>query len=201
MIVVTGATGQLGRLVTQSLLAKVPASRIVAAVRRPERAADLAALGVQVRQADYNKPATLGAAFKGAEKVLLISSSAVGQRAEQHFNVIEAAKRAQVALVAYTSLLHADTSSLGLAAEHQATEAVLKSSGVPYALLRNSWYTENYLASIPAALEHGAYIGSAGQGRIASAPRADYAAAAAQVLTLDDQAGKLYERERPAAPP
>jgi NAD(P)H dehydrogenase (quinone) len=193
MIVVTGATGQLGRLVIQALLAKVPASHIVAAVRQPERAADLAALGVQVRQADYTQPATLDAAFAGAEKVLLISSSEVGQRAPQHRNVIEAAQRAGVALLAYTSVLHADTSPLGLAAEHQATEAMLRTAGLPYVLLRNGWYTENYLASIPPALQHGAFIGSAGAGRIASAARADYAAAAAEVLTQPDQAGKVYE--------
>lgn len=193
MIVVTGATGQLGRLVIQSLLTKLPAAQIVAAVRQPERAADLAELGVQVRQADYTKPATLDAAFHGAEKVLLISSSEVGQRTAQHKNVIDAAKRAGVALLAYTSLLHADRSPLGLAAEHQATEALLKESGLPYVLLRNGWYTENYLASIPPALQHGAYIGSAGDGRIASAARADYAEAAAAVLTLTGQAGKVYE--------
>ena len=193
MIVVTGATGQLGRLVIQSLLTKLPAAQIVAAVRQPERAADLAELGVQVRQADYTKPATLDAAFKGAEKILLISSSEVGQRTAQHKNVIDAAKRAGVSLLAYTSLLHADRSPLGLAAEHQATEALLQESGVPHVLLRNGWYTENYLASIPPALQHGAYIGSAGEGRIASAARADYAEAAAAVLTQAGQAGKVYE--------
>lgn len=193
MIVVTGATGQLGRLVIQSLLTKLPAAQIVAAVRQPERAADLAELGVQVRQADYTKPVTLDAAFKGAEKILLISSSEVGQRTAQHKNVIDAAKRAGVSLLAYTSLLHADRSPLGLAAEHQATEALLQESGVPHVLLRNGWYTENYLASIPPALQHGAYIGSAGEGRIASAARADYAEAAAAVLTLTGQAGKVYE--------
>jgi uncharacterized protein YbjT (DUF2867 family) len=150
MIVVTGATGQLGRLVIQSLLAKVPAAQIIAAVRQPTRAADLAALGVQVRQADYSQPATLDAAFQGASKLLLISSSELGQRAAQHRNVIEAAQRAGVSLVAYTSLLHADRSPLGLAGEHVQTEALLKTSGLPHVLLRNGWYTENYLASVPA---------------------------------------------------
>ncbi|XAH21073.1 SDR family oxidoreductase [Xylophilus sp. GW821-FHT01B05] len=193
MIVVTGASGQLGRLVIQSLLSKVPASQVIAAVRQPARAADLAALGVQLRQADYTQPATLDAAFQGAEKVLLISSNELGQRAAQHRNVIEAAKRAGVSLVAYTSVLHADTSPLGLAAEHVATEALLKASGLPFALLRNGWYTENYLASVPPALQHGAYIGSAGEGRVASAARVDYAEAAAAVLTLPSQAGKVYE--------
>ena len=193
MIVITGASGQLGRLVIQSLLAKVPASQIVAAVRNPAKATDLAALGVQLRQADYSQPATLDAAFAGADKLLLISSSEVGQRAAQHRNAIDAAKRAGVQLIAYTSLLHATGSPLALAEEHLATEVYLKESGVPHALLRNGWYTENYLASIAPALQHGAYIGSAGEGRIASAARADYAAAAAAVLTLSDQAGKVYE--------
>jgi NAD(P)H dehydrogenase (quinone) len=193
MIVITGASGQLGRLVVKSLLNHLPASRIVAAVRQPAKAADLAALGIQVRQADYGQPATLDAAFAGAEKVLLISSSEIGQRVAQHRNVIDAARRAGVRLIAYTSLLHAPESPLALAQEHVATEACLKAAGVPHVLLRNGWYTENYLASIPPALRHGAYIGSAGDGRIASAARADYADAAAAVLTLPDQAGKVYE--------
>ena len=193
MIVVTGASGQLGRLVIQSLLKTVPAAGIVAAVRQPAAVADLAALGVQVRQADYAQPATLDTAFHGATKVLLISSSALGERVAQHGNVIDAARRAGVALLAYTSLLHADTSPLGLAAEHTATEALLRASGVPHVLLRNGWYTENYLASLPAVLQHGAVIGSAGEGRIASAARADYADAAAAVLIRDDQAGQVHE--------
>lgn len=196
MIVVTGANGQLGQLVIQSLLRSVPASQIVAAVRQPAKAgalAALAALGVQVREADYNRLDTLDTAFAGADKVLLISSSEVGQRQPQHQNVIDAAVRAGVKLLAYTSLLKADTSPLGLAAEHLATERALKASGLPHVLLRNGWYTENYLASVPAALAHGALIGSAGEGRIASAARADYADAAAAVLTQADQAGKVYE--------
>ncbi|WP_172201953.1 SDR family oxidoreductase [Niveibacterium sp. COAC-50] len=194
MIVVTGASGQLGRLVINSLLArKVPAAQIVAAVRNPARAADLAALGVQVRAADYTQPATLDAAFKGADQVLLVSSSEVGQRFPQHKNVIDAAKRGGVKLLAYTSLLHADSSPLGLRDEHFATEQYLLEVGLPHVVLRNGWYTENYLASIPPAVQHGAYIGSAGEGRIASAARADYADAAAVVLTTPDQAGKVYE--------
>jgi len=125
--------------------------------------------------------------------VLLVSSNALGERVAQHGNVIDAARRAGVALLAYTSLLHADTSPLGLAAEHTATEALLRASGVPHVLLRNGWYTENYLAGLPAVLQHGAVIGSAGEGRIASAARADYADAAAAVLTRDDQAGLVHE--------
>ena len=193
MIVVTGASGQLGRLVIDSLLARMPAGQIVAAVRNPERVADLAALGVQVRQADYNQPDSLVRAFAGADKVLLISSSEVGQRVPQHAAVIAAAQQAKVKLLAYTSLLHADRSPLGLAAEHQQTEALLRDSGLPVVVLRNGWYTENYLASIPSALEHGVLLGCAGEGRIASAARADYAEAAAIVLTREQQAGLVYE--------
>lgn len=194
MYVVTGATGQLGRLVIEQLLNRVPASQIIAAVRNPEKAADLAALGVQVRQADYSQPATLDSAFAGAEKVLLISSNEIGQRAVQHQAVIDAAKRANIQLLAYTSVLHADTSALGLAEEHRQTESALQQSGVPFVLLRNGWYTENYTAGIPAALQHGAVFGSASDGRISSADRNDYAVAAALVLTAtEDQAGKVYE--------
>ncbi|WP_417070051.1 SDR family oxidoreductase [Niveibacterium terrae] len=193
MIVVTGATGQLGRLVIEQLLKSVPASQIVAAVRTPAKAADLAARGIVVRAADYTKPETLDAAFQGAERLLLISSSEVGQRTAQHRNAIDAARRAGIKLIAYTSLLHVDRSPLGLATEHRETEALLKASGVPFVLLRNGWYTENYLASVPPALQHGVFIGSAGEGRIASAARADYAAAAAAVLNAEGQAGKVYE--------
>ncbi|EOI7365297.1 SDR family oxidoreductase [Yersinia enterocolitica] len=193
MIAVTGATGQLGRLVINALLKKVSASEIIAAVRSPEKASDLAALGVQVRKADYSQPATLAAAFQGADKLLLISSSEVGQRVAQHAAVINAAKHAGVKLLAYTSLLHADKSTLGLGDEHRATEALLRESGLPVVLLRNGWYTENYAASIAPSLDHGAFIGAAGGGRIASATREDYAQAAAAVLTQENQAGKIYE--------
>ncbi|MBJ7222225.1 MULTISPECIES: SDR family oxidoreductase [unclassified Brenneria] len=193
MIAVTGASGQLGRLVIAQLLDKVPANEVVALVRDTGKVADLAARGVQVKAADYNQPAALAAALQGVDKVLLISSSEVGKRALQHRNVIEAAVRAGVKLLAYTSILHADTSPLRLATEHQETEAQLKASGLPYVLLRNGWYTENYAASIPVALQHGVFIGSAGEGKIASATRADYAAAAVAVLTQDNQAGKVYE--------
>jgi NAD(P)H dehydrogenase (quinone) len=193
MIAITGASGQLGRLVIAELLATVPAAQIVALVRTPSKVADLAALGVVVRQADYNEPAALQAALRGVDKLLLISSSEIGQRAAQHGHVIEAAQGAGVKLLAYTSVLHADRSPLGLAEEHRATEALLKASGLPHVLLRNGWYTENYLASVPPALQYGAFLGSAGEGRIASAARADYAAAAAKVLTLPEQAGKVYE--------
>ncbi|ELY4855394.1 SDR family oxidoreductase [Cronobacter turicensis] len=193
MIAITGATGHLGQRVIDTLLNTVAAQEIVAIVRNPAKAAALSAKGVQVRAADYNDVAALTAAFAGVEKLLLISSSEVGQRAPQHRNVIDAAKTAGVKLIAYTSLLHADRSPLGLADEHVATEKMLADAGIPYVLLRNGWYTENYLASVPPALEHGVFIGSAGDGKIASASRQDYAEAAAKVLTLDNQAGRVYE--------
>ena len=193
MIVITGASGQLGRQVITELLKKLPAAEIVAAVRDPNKVADLAAQGVQVRVADYNQPTTLESAFKGAEKVLLISSNELGQRVTQHGHVIDAAQQAGVKLLAYTSILHANSSPLALAEEHKETEALIKASRLPYVLLRNGWYTENYLASVPTALQHGVLIGSAANGKISSAARADYAAAAAVVLTEGNQAGKVYE--------
>lgn len=193
MIAITGASGQLGRLVIQSLLKQVPASRLIALVRKPDSVADLAAQGVQVRQADYTQPDSLERALAGVEKLLLVSSSELGQRLVQHQNVVDAAKKTGVKLLAYTSLLHVDTSPLGLAQEHLATEAYIRSSGLPFVFLRNGWYTENYLASVKPALQHGAFIGSAGQGRIASAARADYAEAAAAVLAKGAQAGTVYE--------
>ncbi|WP_425251934.1 SDR family oxidoreductase [Janthinobacterium sp. NFX145] len=185
MIVITGATGNLGQHVIASLLKSVPAAGIIAAVRNPAKAGNLAAQGVQVRQADYNDGASLDAAFKGATKILLISSSEVGQRAQQHQNVIDAAKRAGVALLAYTSVLRADTSPLGLAAEHVITEAAIRASGLPYSFLRNGWYLENHTEHLAPVLEHGVVLGAAQDGRFSSAARADYAAAAAAVLTAD----------------
>jgi len=193
MIAITGATGQLGRLVLAELLKRVPAASLLALVRNPGKAQDFAALGVAVRTADYARPETLAPALAGVDKLLLISSSEIGQRAAQHKAVIDAAKEAGVKLLAYTSVLHADTSALGLAEEHRETEAYLKASGVPFVLLRNGWYTENYTVSIPSALAHGAFLGSAGDGRIASAARIDYAAAASAVLQGDGQAGLTHE--------
>ncbi len=194
MIVVTGATGQLGHLVIDQLLARgVPAAGIVAAVRSPAKAADLAARGVVVRAADYTRPQTLVPAFAGAERLLLISSSEVGQRLPQHRAVIAAAREARAGQLVYTSLLHADRSPLGLAAEHRETEAAIAAAGLPHVVLRNGWYTENYLASLPAARQHGAFIGAAGDGRIASATRADYAAAAAAVLTQPIGTNRVIE--------
>lgn len=193
MIAITGATGQLGQHVIEALLKTVPAGQIVAIVRNPAKADALRQQGVVVRQADYTDEAAFTAALNGVDKLLLISSSEVGQRAAQHQNVINAAKAAGVKFIAYTSLLHADTSPLGLHVEHVQTEKALAESGVPYALLRNGWYTENYLASAPPALEHGVFIGAAGEGKIAAATRADYAAAAAKVVSQEGHAGNVYE--------
>lgn len=193
MIAITGATGQLGQHVVANLLNTTAANQLVAVVRNPAKAEALSQKGVVVRQADYGDEAALTKALQGVDKLLIISSSEVGQRAPQHRNIINAAKAAGVKFIAYTSLLHADTSPLGLADEHVATEKMLADSGIPYALLRNGWYTENYLASAPAALEHGVFIGAAGEGKIASATRADYAAAAARVIAEDGHAGKVYE--------
>ena len=193
MIAITGATGLLGQHVIENLLQTVPAGQIVAIVRNPAKGASLSRKGISVRQADYNDEASLIRALQGVEKLLLISSSEIGQRVTQHRNVINAAKSANVKLIAYTSLLHADTSPLSLHTEHVETEKMLADSGILYTLLRNGWYTENYLASVPAALEHGVFIGAAGDGKIASAARADYAAAAARVISEDGHAGKVYE--------
>ena len=190
----TGATGQLGHLVVDDLLSRgVPTGEIVAAVRNPATAADLSARGVVLRHADYDRPDTLATALAGTERLLLVSSNAVGQRIDQHRNVIDAAVAAGVATVAYTSLLHADTSRIGLAADHLATEDLLKASGLPFTLLRNSWYIENYTATLPQTLAQGVILGSAGTGRVAAATRADYAAAAATVLTSENHDGAVYE--------
>jgi NAD(P)H dehydrogenase (quinone) len=193
MIVVTGATGKLGRHVIEALLKKVPAGEIVAAVRTPEKAADLAAQGVVVRTADYSKPETLVAAFAGAEKVLLISSNELGAREEQHKAVINAAVAAKAKLLAYTSILRADTSKLILAKEHLATETLIRASGLPFAFLRNGWYLENNTEALGSALEHGVILGASGEGRFSSAARADYAGAAAEVLSGSGHENKVYE--------
>ncbi|MCZ4555073.1 SDR family oxidoreductase [Rhodococcus maanshanensis] len=193
-IAITGATGHLGRLVVESLLARgADAGDLVAVVRDPGKAADLAAKGVQVRAADYTDRAALESALAGVDKLLLISSSEVGQRLPQHTNVIEAAKTAGVAFVAYTSVLDAANSALTLAQEHKATEEVLAASGIEHALLRNGWYWENYTTDLPGTIERGVLAGAAGDGRVAAAARADYAEAAAVVLLSDGQAGKVYE--------
>jgi len=189
-IAITGATGQLGRLVLDSLRKKAPVAGLAALVRSPEKATDL---GVDAHEADYDRPATLDRALSAVRTLLLISGPVPGQRVAQHRNVIEAAKKAGVERVVYTSVLHADSSPLDVAPDHRATEAALKASGVPYTILRNSWYTENYTGSISGALAGGALLGSAGDARISSATRADYAEAAAVVLTSGSHEGRIYE--------
>ncbi|MDQ6525402.1 NAD(P)H-binding protein [Nocardioides sp. LHD-245] len=185
-LVVTGATGQLGHLVVTSLLAKgVPAERIVALGRDEERLARLADLGVATRRVDYADLAALADAVAGAERVLLISGSEVGQRLPQHQNVIDAAKAAGVDLLAYTSIANADTSGIVLAAEHQATEDAIVASGLPHTFLRNSWYLENYTGQLATYAEHGSVLGAAGDGRVSAATRADFAEAAAAALLLE----------------
>lgn len=189
-IAVTGATGQLGRIVITKLKEKVAAADIVALVRSPDKAADL---GVTARATDYGKPETLDAALSGVDTLLLISSSEIGQRLVQHQNVIGATKKAGVKKIVYTSVLHADTSPLGLAEEHRQTEAAIQTSGIAYTLLRNGWYSENYKGAIGGALASGTLIGSAGEGRISAATRLDYAEAAVAVLTDDGHDGRTYE--------
>jgi len=189
-IAVTGATGHLGTLAVEELKKRVPTENIVALVRTPEKAS---ALGVEVRPFDYTQPEMMTKSLAGIDRLLLISGNEVGQRASQHLNVIEAAGKAGVQWIVYTSLLHADSSTLNLAGEHLTTEVALKASGIDYTILRNGWYTENYTASIGGALAGGALLGSAGNGKISSAPRADYAEAAAVVITDERHRGKLYE--------
>jgi NAD(P)H dehydrogenase (quinone) len=192
--VITGATGRLGRLVVQDLFRRgVPGGDITATGRDVTTVKDLADRGVRVLAIDYDDPASLDAAFRGADRILLISASEPGRRARQHENAIDAADRAGAGLLAYTSIANAGTTSMRLAAEHQATEAALRASGLTYALLRNSWYVENYTAQVPAILQRGSLAGSAGDGRVSAATRADYAAAAAAVLTGDGHAGRAYE--------
>ncbi len=192
-IVITGATGHLGRHVVESLLARgVPADRIVATGRRVETLADLASRGVVVRRADFDDPSTLGEAFDGAEKVLLVSAHEPGRRVQQHAHAIEAAKAAGTALIAYTSLANADHSTMTLAADHVATERLLAESGVPYVLLRNSFYVELYTQQLPAYLDHG-FTGAAGAGKLSLATRSDYAEAAAAALTADGHDGAVLE--------
>jgi NAD(P)H dehydrogenase (quinone) len=190
---VTGASGQLGHLVVQELLKRCEAADIVALVRDPAKAADLAALGVEVRPADYDDRASLDAAVAGLDKLLLISSSEVGRRFPQHKNVIDAAQAQGVKQLVYTSAPKATTSALILAPEHKATEEYLAAAGVPYVVLRNNWYTENYAQSVRSAKETGVLVAAAGQGRVASASRADYAEGAAVVLTGEGHEGKVYE--------
>jgi NAD(P)H dehydrogenase (quinone) len=193
-VVVTGATGHLGRLVVENLLdSGVPADQVVAVGRRTDVVADLRERGVQVRRADLADRGSLDEAFRGADAVLLVSGTEVGRRVAQHANAIDAAKAAGVGRIVYTSAPHADTSALVLAPEHKATEELIRSSGLPFTILRNNWYTENYLGDLEQARTTGEIVASVGDGRVASASRADYAAAAAVVLTGTGHDGAVYE--------
>ncbi|WP_030484689.1 SDR family oxidoreductase [Nocardioides aequoreus] len=197
-LVVTGATGQLGRHVVESLLARgAQPGDVLATGRDPQRLADLAERGVVVRRADYSDPASLTEALEGAHRVLLVSGNEFGQRVAQHTAVARAAADAGVELLAYTSAPYAATTSLLLAGEHAATEAALHETGLPLALLRNAWYVENYTAQLPTYREHG-MVGAAGEGRVSVALRREYAAAAATVLLGGDHAGATYELGGPA---
>ncbi|MEU6825204.1 SDR family oxidoreductase [Streptomyces atriruber] len=193
-IVVTGATGNLGRLVIEGLLAaRVPAGDIAAVVRDKGKAADLAERGIELRIADYSAPETLNGVFAAGDRVLMISGSEVGQRVPQHRAVIDAARAAGVSLLAYTGILGGPAADFELATEHKATEQLIVDSGLPHTFLRNGWYHENYTEHLAPVLAHGAVVASAGEGRVASASRADYAAAAVAVLTGEGHEGKVYE--------
>ena len=192
-LLLTGASGQLGRLVIEHLRRLNPDADITAMVRTSQAADELAPFRVTTRSADYTDLASLDAALTGIDRLLLISSSVIGQRVAHHKNVIEAATRAGVSLVIYTSILRADTSELGLAAEHLATEKMLRESGLPFVILRNSWYLENDTAMLAPAIARGAIIGSAGDGRLSSASRSNYAEAAAFVLVHGAPDGTVYE--------
>ncbi len=190
---VTGASGQLGRLVIDHLKTLVPADSIIALVRSEEAKAAYAEKGIATRYGDYSDKASLVAAFENVDRVLLISSSEIGQREPQHQNVIDAAKEAGVEFIAYTSLLGADKAKMKLAEEHRETEAALKASGLPHAFLRNGWYSENLVMSLPTNLELGQHFGAAQSGKISAASRQDFAEAAAVVLATEGHAGKTYE--------
>lgn len=187
---VTGATGQLGQLVVEQLKKRKANEEIVALARNLVKASGL---GVEVREFDYTKPELMVEALKGIDHLLLISGSEWGQRATQHTNVIDAAKKAGVKWIVYTSLLRADTTGINIAGEHIASEKALKESGISYTILRNGWYSENYTMSVPGALKGGAFLGSAKDGKISSAPRADYAEAAAIVISDESYKGKTFE--------
>ncbi|HEX7872929.1 MAG TPA: SDR family oxidoreductase [Sphingobium sp.] len=193
MYAVTGASGQLGRLVIETLLTQIEPGQIVALVRDPTKVAEFANKGVVVRAFDYNDGATLASALEGVDRLLLISSNEVGQREAQHRAVIDAARAAGVGFIAYTSILDADRSPLGLAIEHRATEAAIVESRLPYAFLRNGWYTENYTMNAVGEVAHGAVIGSTADGKISAAGRSDYAAAAAAVLVSRQETNQIYE--------
>ena len=193
-ILVTGATGKLGSKVMESLLHKVSAKSLAVSVRNPEKAQKLKALGVDVRQGDFDKPEALKNTFAGIDRVLIISTDGDNAtRIRQHKNAVEAAKAAGVKFIAYTSLANADNSALSLAQVHRATEAQIKETGIPYAMLRNNWYLENETAGIKASAEGAPWTTAAGDGKVGWALQKDYAEAAAGVLSGEGHENKTYE--------
>jgi NAD(P)H dehydrogenase (quinone) len=193
-VVVTGATGKLGRLVIKELLGRVSPADITTLIRNPCSAEGLAARGVRIHVADYDQPETLRGAFRAGDKVLLISSNSAGARhTDQHSAIIEAARAADVELVAYTSVLTAATASFTIGRDHLTTGSILIASGLPYVLLRNGWYNENYTGHLDAILQFGQVFGCTGNGRVATAARADYAEAAAIVMTAVQWPKQIYE--------
>lgn len=191
MIVVTGASGHLGHFAVEQLLAK--GEKVIALARNTDKAKNLAAKGAEVRQADYEKPETLAAAFRGADKLLLVSASDLGKRATQHKAIIDAAKQAGIRHIAYTSIAYADSSPIKFAVEHKQSEAYLRASGIPFTVLRNGWYIENYTDQIGGTLHLGTLYSAAGEGKVSAATREDFAAAAVAVLTTSGHEGKIYE--------
>lgn len=191
---VTGSTGSLGRKVIEHLISRgVAPGSIIALARSHEKAAALSTRGIEVRIADYDHPESLDPALVGVDRLLLVSGSDPGGRTAQHRAVIEAAVRQHVKFIAYTSITRADTSEHILAPEHRATEKLIRDSGIPFALLRNNWYTENYLQDVQNAKTSGMIIAAAGEGKVASALRTEYAEAAAAVLTGEGHEGAVYE--------
>lgn len=192
-IAITGATGQLGQLVIEALLKQTDASNIITLVRHQNRAQHRTAQGIETRHFDYDQPQSLAPSLDGVDKLLLISANEVGRRTPQHQAVIEAAQKAGVKYIAYTSLYNVDKSALGLAQEHRETEALIKESGLSYTFLRNNWYSENYLAGLAHNIETGVLYGAAADGKISSASRQDYAEAAAKVISTHGHENKTYE--------
>ena len=193
-ILVTAASGQLGRLVVDALLARGAApADVVATARDTSKLEEFAARGIRTAELDYARPETIAAALEGVDTVLLVSGSEPGNRAALHQNVIDAAKAAGVAKIVYTSAPRATTSSLVLAPDHKATEEAIAASGVPAVIVRNNWYTENYAADVARAASTGVIAASTADGRVASATRADLAEGAAVVLLEDGHLGEVYE--------
>jgi len=190
---VTGASGQLGKLAIDALKAHVAPAQIIGLVRKESDAEALRATGIGARIGDYDDLASLEQAFAGVDRLLLISSSAIGQRARQHGNAVAAAKAAGVKFIAYTSILDAAASTMALAEEHKATETLLRESGIAWSFLRNGWYSENLLAALETDLSLGQHFGAAGEGKFSVAPRHDYAEAASVVLAGTGHEGKIYE--------